>query len=83
MKGGEETKDIYGIFYSDKINLEQGKLKKKKSVGFKVNYQTIEEHSASICALSYHTSYFCKLALLTSPPFILSSKADFLSLLIH
>lgn len=29
VKGGEETKDIYGIFYSDKINLEQGKLKKK------------------------------------------------------
>lgn len=82
MKGGEETKDIYGIFYSDKINLEQGKLK-KKSVFFKVNYQTTEKHSASICALSDYTSYFCKLALLTSPPFILSSKAYFLSLLIH
>lgn len=78
MKGGEETKDIYGIFYSDKINLEQG-----KSAGFKVNYQTTEKHSASICALSYYTSSFCKLALLTSPPFILSSKAYFLSLLIH
>lgn len=46
MKGGEETKDIYGIFYIDKINLEQGKFK-KKSVGFKVNYQTTEKHSAS------------------------------------
>lgn len=82
MKGGEETKDIYGIFYIDKINLEQGKFK-KKSVGFKVNYQTTEKHSASICALSDYTSYFCKLALLTSPSFILSSKANFLSLLIH
>lgn len=82
MKGGEETKDIYGIFYSDKINLEQGKFY-KISVGFKVNYQTTEKHSASICALSDYTSYFCKLALLTSPSFILSSKAHFLSLLIH